>query len=499
MTNVETSRGAVRGKNRGNVTVFRGIPYALPPVNELRFAAPEPSEPWRDILNATAPRPAAMQSRPQQANSAFGGMFGPGQLPVDEDCLYLNIWVPAGGEPNKPVMVWIHGGAFRMGTGASPMYEASRLATRGDVIVVTLNYRLGCFGFIHAPGEAASNAGLRDQIAALRWINDEIEAFGGDRGNITVFGESAGAKSVECLMASPDAKGLFCRTILQSTYDPDMHPASATSVTARLLDAAGVNDVARLRRMNAADLMAAQQRLQESMAAGGVGAGFLPVIDNDILPRDTIGAIAAGLGSSVPAIIGTNRDENRLFGAMMQQNAEMTWDDLKQRFLAQSPQVAEADAETLIGCYRRAREARGERAAPLDIWFALSTDRLFRIHSLRVAEALSARVATRNYLFNWPSPQFGGLLGACHGLELPFVFGNMDGPLGKLAGTGDDALRLSQAMQDDWIAFARHGEVGHWPLFDAAERLAVTFDVNVAVETSPQDEERTAYLDYIAP
>lgn len=492
---IETGYGALRGEDNKSVTVFRGIPYALPPIHELRFAAPEPAKPWQGVRDATTYGAAAMQLRPQQATSAFGGMFGPGQLPVSEDCLYLNVWVPRTSTPNKPVMVWIHGGAFRMGTGGSPMYEASRLAAKGNVIVVTLNYRLGSLGFAYAPGEIASNAGLRDQIAALQWVRQEIGAFGGDSDNITLFGESAGAKSVECLMASPMAKGLFARVILESTYAPDMRPGSATGVTQGLLDAVGANDIKALRAAPTDSLLDAQRKVQEQMAAGGVAAGFLPVVDGEVIPGETLDAISEGAGSTVPAIIGTNRDESRLFGALMMQQTGMDERQLRERMQSQYPAMTRQQADALIDAYAGARSARGEPASPLDVWFALSTDRMFRIHSLQLTECLAQQQNVRSYLFNWRSPEFGGMLGACHGLELPFVFGNMEGPLGKLAGTGPDAARLSETMQALWLGFARGEALPDWPAFDTSARQTMTFDATSGVTSSPLEPERRAYLE----
>lgn len=491
---IETNYGTLRGETSADVTIYRGIPYAYPPIHELRFAAPEPIEPWRDLLDATVFKAAAMQVSAQRITASFGGKFSASQLSLSEDCLYLNVWVPNTDTPKKPVMVWIHGGAFRMGSGGSPQYEASKLAVRGDVIVVTINYRVGCFGFAYAPDEVASNAGLRDQIVALRWIASEISAFGGNPQNITVFGQSAGAKSAECLLASPLARGLFNRVILQSSYKFDMRPEKASAVTANLLDITGSSNIAALKQTDPARLLAGQQAMLNEMDVDGFGAGFLPVVDGEVLPCDTISAMVTGAGAKVPLVVGTNRDESRLFGWKLLRKGDMSREQLAEQLQTQWPEVAAAELQKLVDEYDKARRARGEPATPIDIWFALSSDRQFRIHSLRIAEAMSRHAEVYNYLFNWRSTQHDGILGACHGLEMPFVFDNWETLFGHLAGSGPVQNALSALMQRLWLTFARDGEIADWPHFSETNRLAMTFDASSGVEQAPQEEERRAYL-----
>ena len=258
---VTVSCGTLRGSEVDGVRAFRGVPYAASTAGAGRFAAPAPLGPWsgaRDATRSGAACPQPSGGMPGQEQNVFGELFGPSDLPMDESCLVLDIYTPAGGAAGKPVLVWIHGGAFRIGTGSSPMYDGTALARRGDVVVVAINYRLGVLGFLNLPEVGPSNVGLRDQIAALQWVRDEIAAFGGDPGNVTIFGESAGGKSVECLVASPLARGLFRRAIAQSTYDPPMDAGPAADAARALL--ADLGTVAGRRRRGAAGAAARRDR-----------------------------------------------------------------------------------------------------------------------------------------------------------------------------------------------------------------------------------------------
>src|SRR5881227_538669 len=208
MTIVETTSGTVRGREKNGIQDFRGIPYAAPPVGELRFRPPQPVEPWNGVRDATAFGPMAMQTQ-----GAMETMFGAPPRPMSEDCLTLNVWTPGLDDARRPVMVWIHGGGFLFGTGATPWYDGRSFA-RDDIVLVTINYRLGAFGFLHIDGQG--NNGILDQVAALEWVRDNIAAFGGDPGNVTAFGESAGAMSVGTLLGLPAAKGLFVKAIPES-------------------------------------------------------------------------------------------------------------------------------------------------------------------------------------------------------------------------------------------------------------------------------------------
>ena len=315
MTAVTTTRGTLAGTEEGGLHIFRGIPYAAPPVGELRWRAPQPAEAWPGVRDASSFGPAAWQApRRTDDDSPFVGMFGAQALEMSEDCLTLTVWTP-GLDGARPVMVWIHGGAFRTGTGSSAMYDSSQLAARGDVVVVTINYRLGALGYLYCDG-LDTNVGSRDQVAALEWVRDEIASFGGDPTQVTIFGESAGGKSVETLLAMPAARGLFHRAIMQSTYDPDMAPGAVSETAADLLEQLRVSpDPEELRSLDAEAVIAAQTALQLAAAEGQRPMrGTNPVVDSVSVARHPLEAVAAGELADIPMLIGTNLDEAKLFG-----------------------------------------------------------------------------------------------------------------------------------------------------------------------------------------
>jgi para-nitrobenzyl esterase len=509
-TIVETSYGKLEGVEQDGLAVFRGIPFAQPPVGKLRYRAPQHAERWDGVRDATQFGPACPQgprAGAEQPASVFGGMFAQGELDTSEDCLTLSVWTPGADGAQRPVMVWIHGGGFRTGTGSSPMYDAVRLATRGDVVVVTINYRLAIFGFLHLASLEGANFGILDPVAALEWVRDEIAAFGGDPDQVTIFGESAGAKSVETVLATPASKGLYHRAIAQSTYraaiEPEAAALTASKVLARLeLDAGDAETAEALRAIPGERLLEAQQLIQEeAMAAGltgGAASGFAPVIDGDVLPERPVDAIAGGIARDVPLLLGTNLDESKLFGAMMPALRELDEAGLVQRLTAVIPGADrdEAVARRAVDAYRAAREARGEPAGPSDIWFAISTDSTFGYHSSRVAGAQSARQErTYKYLFTWQSEALDGALGACHALELPFVFDNWDNPLAEIAGPGAKASALARGMQDAWLAFAKTGDPNHeglpaWDRFDAETRGTMILGERCGMQSAPLEEKR---------
>jgi para-nitrobenzyl esterase len=450
---VATSYGVVEGTSEGGLQVFRGLPFA----RAGRFERPGRPEEWDGVRDASRFGPACPQgagSLPaqQQRQGMFGGLFGPGE-----------------------VMVWIHGGAFVMGTGASPSYDGSRIAKRGDVVFVSINYRLGPLGFLYQPERGAVNLGLLDQVAALEWVRDEIARFGGDPSNVTIFGESAGGKSVECLCAMPSARGLFKRAICESTYDPGMDVANAQARLEAVRADLGADPLS----VPIDDLLAANQRASmAAIAAGGVmGSG--PVVDGEIIPAKPVGSTH----EDVALIVGTTLDEWRLFGAL-QPGFEMDEARLEQTLIG-------VDASRAIETYRK---TRGAEYSIADIWFAGQTDRLFRQHSIRLAQAHAARQpATHMYLFTWPAAAFDGKLGSCHALEIPFVFGLLDSPLGRLVGDSPAARALSEQMQDAWLAFA-HGREP-WARYDATKRSTMVWGAKSGVEDDPLADERLTWAE----
>lgn len=493
---VETGFGKLEGFESDGVRVFRGVPFAKPPVGELRFRAPEPHEPWSGVRDATGFGPSAHQ--PKLALAALPGMdVGP----QSEDCLYLNVYAPTGLAPGarKPVMVWIHGGGFVIGSGSQVVYDARKLARQGDVVVVTINYRLGCLGWMDLGEQgdlATENAGLLDQIAALRWVRDHVSVFGGDPGNVTIFGESAGGMSVGTLMGCPAAHGLFHKAIPQSGSCQGIHADrdGSAAVTAALLSALGLAtpNVRQLREAPAEKLMAAQQQVsvQLLLTAGKNLLPFQPVVDGRTLPRHPLDEVRAGLSRHVPLLVGTTRDEWKLFSFMDTELRQM--DDARAAVRLQQ-RVAHADGPKIVDGYRSGRPD----ADAGSLWVAIESDRVFRLPAIRLAEAqLEHQADVFMYLFTWASPAFGGVLGACHAIELPFVFDALDLPgAANFVGAGPEATRLASACVGAWAAFAHGGDpshagIGAWPRYDTARRATLELGAHSQVIEDPQGAER---------
>ncbi|MUL40035.1 carboxylesterase/lipase family protein [Streptomonospora sp. PA3] len=464
--------GRLSGAVEGGVSVFRGIPYAAPPVGEARLAAPRPPEPWTGVREAveygpTAPHPPYEEGMADTLPERV--------IPGDE-YLNLNVWTPGTGERGLPVMVWIHGGAFTNGSGAEPGYEASAFA-RSGAVAVTLNYRLGAEGFALVDG-APANRGLLDQIAALEWVRDNIAAFGGDPGRVTVFGESAGAMSVVTLMAIPRARALFRRAIAQSGAGHTTLRAEDARTVARVLaerlgvapTGAGLGAVPAKRLQEEQSRIVAELRGRADKELWGerltaLGAlPFSPAVDGELLARRPIDALRAGEAADKDLLIGTTTEEYRLFLA-----APGLIDHIREEHVA-----AQAAGTGL------APEAAGvyldRNASPGDALAELGTDAVFRIPAHRVLEARAAAGGsggTFGYEFAWRSPRFGGRLGACHALEIPFVFDNL-GDGRNLAGPRAPQP-LADAMHTAWLRFAAAGDPG-WPQWDPGRRPFMRFD-----------------------
>ncbi len=503
---VTTRQGKVQGLELAGCTVFRGIPYAAPPVDERRWLAPTLPEPWSGIRPADGFGPASLQP-PRVAGSVFDLLGVTDTGPESEDCLYLNVFTPGVDDARRPVLVWIHGGAFSRGTGASPLYDGSTLARRGDVVVVTINYRLGALGFLNLAEvtrgriPATGNEGLLDQVAALAWVRDNVRAFGGDPDRVTIFGESAGGMSCGALLALPAARGLFRGAIPQSGASSTAHPLPrAARVAERLLDALAIrsDDAKSLRALDARRLIEVGTRLGLS-GDREIGAMiFQPVIDGGVLAELPLDAVRKGSADVVSVLVGSTLEEWRLFSAMEPRGRELDEAALHAR-LARS--VAETDLRPLAGRYREIRGSRGAPAGPRAILDALETDRVFRLPGVRLAEGLAARGAPAwQYCVTWPSPAFGGALGACHAIELGFLFGSYDlgpGPR-QFFGAGESAAALAETMQDAWLAFARTGNpacerLGAWPAYTAGQRATMMLGEKCALEHAPLEDERRAW------
>ena len=487
MTKVETTAGTIEGTHDGEVVAFRGVPYAQPPVGALRLRAPRPVEPWAGVRPGREYGFWAPQNPPPSTLS--GDMPGP----QAEDCLTLNVWTP-GIEGARPVMVWIHGGGFVGGSGASGLYQGQALAARGDVVIVTINYRLGILGFLAHPGladpeagDAAGNWGLLDQVAALNWVHDNIPAFGGDPNNVTIFGESAGGMSVADLLAVPGARELFHRAIAQSGPPNAVPMAKAEETAAKLLAELGVAD---LRDVPVPVLLEAQATLVAERRGGPLP--LTPVVDGVVLPSRPQDAMADGSAADVPLLIGTNRDEFKMFLVADPKGREPDDDVvLKRLHRAFSAANERLQPQLAMDGYRAIRARRGESVEPRELWSAIESDRMFRIGSIGAAEAHAVhQPRTYSYLFTWESPAMRGALGACHALELPFVFGTLEGPgIDRFAGSGSEAKALSNQMMDAWLTFARSGETP-WPAYESVRRATMVFGPQSSVQDAPMDDER---------
>ncbi len=498
---VSTRSGDVRGIEADGVWSYRAIPYAAAPIGSLRFRSPQPPPSWAGARDASTFGPVA-----PQPPSGIGSYFPGDPVEQSEDCLVCNVWTPAPGGGSRPVMVFVHGGAFSNGSGSGVMYRGDRLAARG-VVVVTFNYRLGALGFLAHPALAEGaqggfgNWGLLDQIAALRWVRDNIGSFGGDSGNVTVFGESAGAMSICDLLAAPAARGLFRRAIVESGAALAIDPPPAARIAERLASLLGLSELGReaLSAVPADELIGAQIEVNAEVDAG-VGLPFQPVVDGGLFPRHPEDAIVAGSSEGVDLLIGSNRDEFKLFSFAVLAARELSEADLEGlvgRYLRGAGIADDTLGTEAIAEYRRARAGRGEPASARAIFDAIVTDWIFRVPQLRLADAHRSRTpATYAYLFDWESPFAGGGLGACHGVELPFVFGTVHEPIiGLFSGTGAEAFQLSEEMQASWVAFAGHGDpsnelTGSWPRYETSTRATMRFGARSGLVDAPYESER---------
>jgi para-nitrobenzyl esterase len=494
---IDTAQGRIAGLQLDGHQAFLGIPFAKAPDGTRRFCAPQAPEAWSGVRAATAFGYSAIQGTHPVPGMAASG-------PRDENCLFLNVYTPAADGSKRPVLFWIHGGGFTLGSGSEPLYNGAPLALRGDIVVVSIHYRLGALGYLYLGAHggdawgATANAGQLDQIAALEWVRDNIAVFGGDPGNVTIAGESAGSMAAATLLAMPAARGLFRRAILQSGAANRIGTVeTGAKVAAAVLEQLGIGpkDAAKLRELPTDAILKAQ------LAVAGLGAGmaFAPIVDGKTVPEQPLAAVTRGAASDIELIIGSNRDEMKLF------NASVPREPIDERTLIERlskvlPKRAAPHVQELIAVYRKSRTATKLPSTNLDLLDAIQGDEMFRIPSIRLAEAQRLhQPRTYMYLFVFESPARRGSLGACHALELPFVFGTLDAPTqDKFAGKGPDVERLSAQMMDAWLGFTRAGEPGHrdigpWQPYDELQRATMLFGRTCAIENAPFDAERAAW------
>lgn len=490
---VETSFGKLRGKEDDGIMVFRGIPFAAPPVGDLRWRPPQPAETWSGEKDASEFGASAPQGR---FPGGVGDLIGIPSERTSEDCLYLNVWTP-GLEGRRPVMVWIHGGGNTVGSGTQPRINGKRLAGRGDVVMVTTNYRLGALGFLHAPELGASgNEALLDQTAALRWVRNEIANFGGDPANVTVFGQSAGGFDIAQLMGLPAAKGCFDKAVpMSGSLTVPVPKKNAERTTARVAERFG--GMEKLRSVPYEEILKYQIELLERTDRRD---RFAPVLDGKVILEDA--AVPLGKGTQtrgMPLLIGNTLDEFALFTV-----PGGTLDDLdNERLSGMARRIFGENTTSAMDVYREARESRGQAVTPLDIWNAMVTDQIFRMPAIRTAELHSSHTPqTWMYLFDYISPAYDGRLGACHSIDIPFVWGTyMVEKMKVFCGEGPIVEELSERMMDIYLAFARTGnprtdDIPEWPVYDTESRATMRMGKKFRVEEQPMDEERLFWEQY---
>jgi len=489
---VNTRSGAIRGRAVEDVRRFLGVPYAAAPVGELRLRPPHEAPAWTGVRDATEFGPVAPQLGEMfSAQSSEGWRYLDGNdeaFPQDEDCLTLNIWTAVREATEaRPVMVWLHGGGLRSGSGRVAAYDGEALARRG-VVVVTLNYRLGILGFLCHPDLAdgdgpAGNWGLLDQLAALKWVRDNIAAFGGDPQNVTVFGQSAGGSSIVNLLALPERRACD-KAILQSSAPKAIGLEEGARLAEKVAEIVGVRDVADLRQTPVASILDAQ-RLAEGR---GSPMTFLTTIDGRLFSEPPLELIRAGRGLDVPCLFGTMRDEWRRFLPLDPTALDMDAGALARRL----GRAFCGDVSALIAAYAARRNARGEVASPGALWFDISTDSYFRLPGRRFETAVAGfRSPAYAYVLDSPCRMEGGRYGTFHSFELPLVFGTWSKPVFRdLYGAEDAAQTLSDTIMGAWVAFARSGDpstpvVGEWPKFTSSDRKIMVLGPHCQPQADP--------------
>jgi len=506
---VETSSGKLRGTTSARgIHRFAGVPYGEPTGGEWRFRKPQPRAAWAGVRDATEFGPICPQLGalvdPALSDARVIGKVR--YLPQSEDCLVLNVWTPGLSDgARRPIMVWLHGRGFSAGAGSEVWYDGANLALRGDVVVVTVNHRLNAFGYLHladhlgADFDGSGVAGMHDVVLALEWIRANAAVFGGDAGNVTIFGESGGGAKVSTMLALPAAKGLFHRAVVQS--GPSLRGVeceAAREFTERLLAVLEIpaKDARKLQQLAPQALLEAIGKLPPGKPGTGpflMGSPAMfqlsPVVDGTHFPVHPFHPTAAPAGSAVPLMIGTNFDESAMFVAADPKRRRLSEEDLVRRL---GPMLGDK-LERVLSTYRRTRPG----ATPWDLFIAITTEPT-RIMSMRLAErkAEGGTAPVFMYLFSWASDFMGGLFKSAHALEIPFVFDNVEGV--PITGDRPDKAALAEIMSQTWLAFARNGDPNHpalpaWRPYTRERRDTMILDVPPRAEQAPRQEEIDAW------
>jgi para-nitrobenzyl esterase len=500
---VEATSGKIKGFMVDGIAGFKGVPYGASTAGANRFMPPQKPEPWAGVRDAVAWAGHAPQASPGPRRPELAGLSGaPDKVPESEDCLTLNLWTPGLDNAKRPVMVWLHGGAFSYGSPNVPRTYGANLAHRGDVVVVTVNHRLNIFGFLYLAeigGEGfarSGNVGVLDLVASLEWVRENIARFGGDPGNVTIFGQSGGGGKVSALLAMPAGKGLFHRAIVMSGAGVRM---ASKEASAKVADAALAQveltpkDLDRLQHLPVEQLLAA---IDPALKKVGRPAhplldryGFGPVVEGHDLPQNPFDPAATAISADIPVMVGGTKDENAIFLAPDDAvwNRTLSEAELKERV----GKIAGADTDAVLTAYRQSYPTMN----PAELLITITTASNFWVRSVILAERKAAQgmAPVFMYSFNWETPVFDGKLRSPHAIDVPFVFDTTDA-----VGNNDHSPTvhaISAAALATWAAFARAGvpdsrAIPHWPAYDPRARATMMINAEWKVEDDPAREAR---------